>query len=96
MNAKAGSYLEFTIPQMMSEEGYTTKINGQLMHVDATTSLQFRSLIECETLEFNVEAQYPRNFNSHQDWFFNLTACKASSYFVYQHKNFFCGMYNLY
>ena len=51
MNMKAGSYLEFTIPWVMESEGYVSKINGQLMHLDATTSLQFRQLVECETLE---------------------------------------------
>ena len=94
MNAKAGSYLEFCIPQMTSEDGYRSKINGQLMHVDATTSLKFRSLLECETVEFDVEAHYPRNYNDHQDWKLNLTVCKSSVFFVYQHKIFFTGEFN--
>ena len=51
MNTKAGSYLEFTVPWITEEMGYVSKVNGQLMHLDATTSLQFRSLLECETLE---------------------------------------------
>ncbi len=56
MNTKAGSYLEFTIPMVIEEEegGYCTKINGQLMHLDATTSLQYRQLAECETLAVSV------------------------------------------
>lgn len=51
MNCKQGSYLEFTIPYVIDDSGYVTKINGQLMHVDMSTSLKFRSLLECETLE---------------------------------------------
>ena len=51
MNCRAGSYLEFTVPMVTEEMGYVTKVNGQLMQMDATTSLQFRQLVECETLE---------------------------------------------
>lgn len=50
MHSKQGSYLEFSIPFIV-EGGYSTKVNGQLMHLDATTSLKFRSLLACETLE---------------------------------------------
>jgi len=51
MHSGQGSYLEFTIPFVVDASGYTSKINGQLMHLDATTSLKFRSLLQCETLE---------------------------------------------
>lgn len=53
--AGAGSYVELTIPWVTQTDGFTTKITGQLLHVDATTSLQFRSLAEFETLQFNVK-----------------------------------------
>ena len=51
MNMKHGSYLEFTIPWITDETGYVTKVNGQLMHLEATTSLAYRQFIECETLQ---------------------------------------------
>ena len=51
MNMTQGSYLEFTVPMVVEENGYEMKINGQLFHLDATTSLAFRSLLECETFE---------------------------------------------
>ena len=51
MNAGPGSYVEITIPWMIGEDGYTSNITGQLLHLDATTSLQFRSLLETERLE---------------------------------------------
>jgi hypothetical protein len=46
-----GSYIEAVIPWTVEETGYVTKVKGQLMLVDATTSSTFRSLFECETLE---------------------------------------------
>lgn len=46
-----GSYVEVTIPWITGDEGYTTRVHGQLLHLDATTSLQYRSFIEAETLE---------------------------------------------
>ena len=51
MNMTQGSYLEFTVPMVVEESGYEIKVNGQLFHLDATTSLAFRSLLECETFE---------------------------------------------
>ena len=51
MNCKQGSYLEFTIPMFLEEAGYTFTMTGQLLHVDSSTSLKFRSLVECETLQ---------------------------------------------
>lgn len=49
-----GSYLEVTLPWIILQDGFTTKVSGQLLHVEATTSLQYRSLAKCETLEFKV------------------------------------------
>lgn len=40
MNVQRGSYFEMTLPWTVGKDGYTTKINGQLFHVDASTSLQ--------------------------------------------------------
>lgn len=54
----AGSYLEITLPWITLQDGFTTKISGQLLHVEATTSLQYRSLAKCETLEFKIRFVY--------------------------------------
>ena len=40
MTIGAGSYLEITIPWTVKSDGCATKISGQLLHVDASTSLQ--------------------------------------------------------
>lgn len=49
-----GSYLDVTLPWVTQAKGYTTKVSGVLLHVEATTSLQYRSLAECESLEFKA------------------------------------------
>lgn len=51
---QAGSYLEFSIPMLVEESGYTTRVNGQAMNVDCSTSLPFRDFIKCETLEVRL------------------------------------------
>ena len=51
MNAGKGSYIEAVIPWTVEDTGYVTKVKGQLMLVDATTSMTYRSLFECETFE---------------------------------------------
>lgn len=35
--------------------GYTPAIKGQLLHVDATTSMQYRTLLEAEMLAVSLE-----------------------------------------
>jgi len=79
------------MPWVVEADGYTTKINGQLLHLEATTSLQYRSLVESETLEFAVKCHYPLRWNDHQEWIFNFTGCKASVNLIYAHKGFFQG-----
>ncbi|XP_071088521.1 bridge-like lipid transfer protein family member 1 [Haliotis cracherodii] len=89
MNTGQGSYIEAIIPWMIEEKGYTTKVKGQLMLLDMTTSMTFRSLVECETFEFEVSGTYPIVWNEHQDWRLDFTACKAIVYLIFEHKNFF-------
>ncbi|KAJ8666820.1 hypothetical protein QAD02_008482 [Eretmocerus hayati] len=92
VNVGQGSYLEITMPWIVLQNGYTTKITGQLMHLEATTSLQYRSLVESETLEFGVKCHYPPVWNDEQVWSLNLTGCKATAHLVYSHKEFFQDM----
>ncbi|GFR72316.1 protein CSF1, partial [Elysia marginata] len=92
MNAGKGSYVEVTVPYIVEESGYLTKVKGQLMLVDATTSMPFRSLVECETFEFDVTAFYPRDWNACQEWRCDLTACKAVVYLIYDLKTFFSDL----
>ncbi|XP_057320080.1 bridge-like lipid transfer protein family member 1 isoform X4 [Microplitis mediator] len=94
INVGPGSYLEVTMPWIVLQDGYTTKITGQLLHLEATTSLQYRSLVESETLEFGIKCHYPIRWNDHQEWMLNLTGCKATANLVYSHKEFFQDMIN--
>lgn len=94
INIGPGSYLEITIPWIVQPDGYTTKVNGQLLHLEASTSLQYRSLVESETLEFAVKCHYPLRWNDHQEWILNLTGCKATVNLIFAHKGFFQDMVN--
>ena len=49
MNASQGSYVESIIPWIIDKEGFKTKVKGQLMLLDASTSMSFRNLAELET-----------------------------------------------
>lgn len=94
INIGAGSYLEATIPWITKSNGYTTKVNGQLLHVEATTSLQFRDFVEAETLEFALDCHYPLCWNDHQLWKINLTGGKATIHVIFNHKWFFQDLIN--
>ena len=54
MSMAHGSYLEFTIPWITDETGFISKVNAQMMHLEATTSLPYRQFIKCETFEVCV------------------------------------------
>lgn len=94
INIGAGSYLEVTLPWIVLQDGYTTKITGQLLHLEATTSLQYRSFAESETLEYTVKCHYPLVWNHHQCWQLSLTGCKATAHLVYTHIDFFQDLIN--
>lgn len=94
MNIGPGSYLEVTIPWVVYSDGYTTKITGQLLHMEASTSLQYRNFVESETLQFTVRSHYPIHWNDHQEWKLELTGCKASVNLIFAHKWFFQAMVN--
>lgn len=92
VNAGPGSYLEVTIPWVTKSTGYESHILGQILHLDATTSLTFRALAESETLEFDIRIKYPMTWNGHQEWLMDLIGSKASVSLIFQHKAFFCDL----
>ncbi|KAH0511099.1 hypothetical protein LTLLF_152015 [Microtus ochrogaster] len=76
----------------MDEPGYTPAIKGQLLHVDATTSMQYRTLLEAEMLAFHINASYPRIWNMPQTWQCELEVYKATYHFIFAQKNFFTDL----
>ncbi|XP_030168991.1 transmembrane protein KIAA1109 homolog isoform X5 [Lynx canadensis] len=92
VNVGAGSYLEINIPMTVEENGYTPAIKGQLLHVDATTSMQYRTLLEAEMLAFHINASYPRIWNMPQTWQCELEVYKATYHFIFAQKNFFTDL----
>ncbi|KAH3829887.1 hypothetical protein DPMN_103118, partial [Dreissena polymorpha] len=92
MNMGQGSYVEASIPWITGETGYTSVIQGQLLLLEATTSMKFRTLLHCETLDFNVAAVYPLQWNNHQDWKCSFTATKATLYLIFAHMQFFSDL----
>ncbi|XP_022098164.1 uncharacterized protein KIAA1109-like isoform X2 [Acanthaster planci] len=88
------SYVEVSIPLLIGPEGYHTRVTGQLLHVDSSTSMEYRSLIESETLQFQVAMHYPRLWNHHQNWEVTLTFSKATTYLLYAHKGFVSDLFS--
>ncbi|RWS26602.1 uncharacterized protein B4U80_02673, partial [Leptotrombidium deliense] len=89
VNAGPGSYLEISIPYIAKEDGFATKIVGQILHLDATTILNYRSLVRSETLEFTCNIHYPLIWNEHQTWDCSFIGSKAIVSLIYEHKDFF-------
>ncbi|XP_017281657.1 transmembrane protein KIAA1109 homolog isoform X12 [Kryptolebias marmoratus] len=92
VNVGAGSYLEVNIPMTVGEDGYSPTIKGQLLHVDTTSSMQYRTLLEAEMLAFHVIVGYPRVWNMPQSWQCEIEVYKATYHFIYAQKNFFTDL----
>ncbi|KAJ8281426.1 hypothetical protein GJAV_G00067550 [Gymnothorax javanicus] len=92
VNVGAGSYLEVNIPMTVGENGYSPTIKGQLLHVDTTSSMQYRTLLEAEMLAFHVNVSYPRVWNMPQAWQCEIEVYKATYHFIYAQKNFFTDL----
>nr|XP_056711844.1 bridge-like lipid transfer protein family member 1 [Euleptes europaea] len=92
VNVGAGSYLEINIPMTVDEKGYTPTIKGQLLHVDATSSMQYRTLLEAEMLAFHINSTYPRIWNMPQTWQCEVEVYKATYHFIFAQKSFFTDL----
>ncbi|XP_052427774.1 bridge-like lipid transfer protein family member 1 isoform X9 [Carassius gibelio] len=92
VNVGAGSYLEVNIPMTVGENGYSPTVKGQLLHIDATSSMLYRTLLEAEMLAFYVIASYPRVWNMPQSWQCEIEVYKATYHFIYAQKNFFTDL----
>ncbi|XP_056616066.1 bridge-like lipid transfer protein family member 1 isoform X1 [Triplophysa dalaica] len=92
VNVGAGSYLEVNIPMAVGENGYSPTVKGQLLHVDTTSSMQYRTLLEAEMLAFHVIGSYPRVWNMPQSWQCEIEVYKATYHFIYAQKNFFTDL----
>ncbi|TKR94737.1 hypothetical protein L596_008989 [Steinernema carpocapsae] len=91
---KQGSSFEFSVPWTTSEDGFKSTITGNLFFVEMTTSMFYRELFSCEKFMFSLTCHYPRVFNSHQQWDFNLEMWKATGWIVWDHKRFFTDLLN--
>ncbi|XP_074650444.1 bridge-like lipid transfer protein family member 1 [Tubulanus polymorphus] len=94
MTTSAGSHVEVTVPWLITETGFTSHIFGQLLYVDATTSLPYRSLIDSEILEFDINITYPLLWNDYQNWQCEFTACRSSVCLIYEHKHFIMSLFD--
>ena len=63
-----GTNFEVKIPWSVTEQGFQTKLAGTLMMIEAKTSLPFRDFLRCETLQINIDMNYPIKWNEHQEW----------------------------
>jgi hypothetical protein len=53
-----GTNFEVKIPWKIDREGYTSNISGTLMMAEATTSLSYRDMLKCETLQIQVQLRF--------------------------------------
>ena len=58
MTMGQGTNFEVKIPWRVEAEGYTSNISGTLMMAEATTSLAYREMLRCETLQIQVHSSF--------------------------------------
>lgn len=69
-------------------------IVGEFNSVKSSTSLTFDKFLLAEKLRLNIDINYPLIWNDLQTWNVNIDLTKASTYFVFYHKNFFQDLIN--
>ena len=89
LNFGQGTNFDIKVPWVVGKSGFTTNIAGTFMMLDATTNMDYRKLLHCETLEMNLAMKYSLAWNAYQQWLFKFTGSKASMCFIYAHQWFF-------
>ncbi|XP_076826116.1 bridge-like lipid transfer protein family member 1 isoform X2 [Clavelina lepadiformis] len=94
MNMAKGSFIEVDVPMVVLEDGYKSQITGQLLHIDVTTNMHYRSLLQAESLGFDISVLYPIFWNDRQTWTCDITAVKATLSLLFAHKDFISDLMN--
>ena len=89
LNFGQGTNFDIKVPWVVGKSSFTTNIAGTFMMLDATTNMDYRKLLHCETLEMNLAMKYSLAWNAYQQWLFKFTWSKASMCFIYAHQWFF-------
>ena len=58
LNFGQGTNFDIKVPWVVGKSGFTTNIAGTFMMLDATTNMDYRKLLHCETLEMNLAMKY--------------------------------------
>ena len=53
--------------------------------------LQYRDLLQAESLNYELTVKYPLIWNLHQQWDLTFKGVKVSYHFLYAQKQFFSG-----
>lgn len=88
----AGSHVGVYQPWTVNEYGYTSSVVTKLCHVEASTSMVYRRLVEADSLEVAVHMSFPRVWNQTQHWSCDINVTKVTWWFIFAHKWFFQGM----
>ncbi len=91
---RSESYLECSIPWLTRQFGYKTTIKGKLNNVLTNTNMSFKELINADSVKFDIDINYPLDWNDMQTWNFDIEFFRSTIFIVYYHKNFFQDLIN--
>ena len=94
LKCRSESYLECSIPWLTRQFGYKTTIKGKLNSVLANTNMSFKELINADSVKFDIDINYPLDWNDMQTWNFDIELFRSTIFIVYYHKNFFQDLIN--
>eukprot|EP00794_Sanderia_malayensis_P007184 gene7184-7990_t len=86
--------IHFYLPWTVNEFGYTSTLIMQLHKLEIATSLEFRKVLECESMEAEIIMTVPRIWNQFQRWSCEFLFNETTLYFIYQHTNFIQDLLN--
>ncbi|KAI8143386.1 hypothetical protein BJV82DRAFT_92680 [Fennellomyces sp. T-0311] len=81
----AGSTIKIVVPFVCGADGFTSTAEFHLKEVDASTSVNYASLMQAKNLELSVHMHSPIVWNSHRTWEINLSTRKPHIFLLRDH-----------
>ncbi|KAI9492938.1 hypothetical protein BDB00DRAFT_872979 [Zychaea mexicana] len=83
--AAAGSTVKVVIPFVCGSDGFTSTADIHLKDIDASTSVNYASLLQAKHLELSVHMHSPIVWNTHREWEFNGSVREPQVFLLRDH-----------
>ncbi|RKP04573.1 hypothetical protein THASP1DRAFT_33643 [Thamnocephalis sphaerospora] len=80
-----GSSLSVIVPMVVGETGYTTLVELAILNLNATTSVDYASMLVAPRCQFTGYMEMPRVWNAQRTWTYNVSLQEAEIFLLRDH-----------